>query len=209
MGFDTLHLQNKQTLKDKIKVRETAVLSSNWGILNEITFEIRTRDGRWEKQVRESYDTGDGATVLLYNKTTGKVILTRQFRLPTYLNGNPGGLLTEACAGLLDHDSPEECVIKEAREETGYSISNPEKVFEAYMSPGSVTEIMHFFIAEYTKDQKIGEGGGLEEEQEDIEVVELDFREAWNRVETGKLKDAKTIMLLQHLRLTNILQDFH
>jgi GDP-mannose pyrophosphatase NudK len=202
-------MQKKQTLKDNIKVKETAVLSSNWGILNEITFEIKTRDGRWEEQVRESYDTGDGATVLLYNKTTGKVILTRQFRLPTYLNGNPGGLLTEACAGLLDQDSPEECVIKEAREETGYSISNPEKVFEAYMSPGSVTEIMHFFIAEYTKDQKVGEGGGLEEEQEDIEVVELDFREAWNRVKTGKLKDAKTIMLLQHLRLTNILQDFH
>jgi GDP-mannose pyrophosphatase NudK len=196
-------------LKDNIKVKETAVLSSNWGVLNEITFEIKTRDGRWEEQVRESYDTGDGATVLLYNKTTGKVILTRQFRLPTYLNGNPGGLLTEACAGLLDQDSPEACVIKEAREETGYSISNPEKVFEAYMSPGSVTEIMHFFIAEYTKDQKVGEGGGLEEEQEDIEVVELDFREAWNRVKTGKLKDAKTIMLLQHLRLTNILQDFH
>lgn len=196
-------------MKENIKVKETAVLSSNWGILNEITFEIKTRDGRWEKQVRESYDTGDGATVLLYNKTTGKVILTRQFRLPTYLNGNPGGLLTEACAGLLDQDSPEECVIKEAREETGYSISNPEKVFEAYMSPGSVTEIMHFFIAEYTKDQKVGEGGGLEEEQEDIEVVELDFREAWNRVETGKLKDAKTIMLLQHLRLTNILKDFY
>lgn len=185
------------------------MLSNNWGILNEITFEIKTRDGRWEKQVRESYDTGDGATVLLYNKTNGKVILTRQFRLPTYLNGNPGGLLTEACAGLLDQDSPEECVIKEAREETGYIISNPEKVFEAYMSPGSVTEIMHFFIAEYTIDQKVGEGGGLEDEQEDIEVVELDFKEAWTRVETGELKDAKTIMLLQHLRLTNILQDFH
>ncbi|HSI71284.1 MAG TPA: NUDIX domain-containing protein [Gillisia sp.] len=196
-------------MEDNIKVKETAVLSSNWGILNEITFEIKTSNGQWAKQVRESYDTGDGATVLLYDRSTGKVILTRQFRLPTYLNGNPGGLLTEACAGLLDQDSPEDCVIKEAREETGYKISNPKKVFEAYMSPGSVTEMMHFFIAEYTKEQKVDEGGGLEEEQEDIEVVEMDFKEAWIKVVSGELKDAKTIILLQHLRLTNILQEFH
>lgn len=197
------------TLEDNIKVKETAVLSNNWGILNEITFEIKTSTGQWEEQVRESYDTGDGATVLLYDRTTGKIVLTRQFRLPTYLNGNPGGLLTEACAGLLEKDTPEDCVIKEAREETGYRVSNPQKIFEAYMSPGSVTEIMHFFIAEYSKDRKIDEGGGLQEEQEDIEVVEMEFRDAWNKVETGELKDAKTIILLQHLRLTEILKDFH
>lgn len=196
-------------MEDNIKVKETSILSSSWGILNEITFEIKTSEGRWEKQVRESYDTGDGATVLLYNKATGKVILTRQFRLPTYLNGNPGGYLTEACAGLLEQDSPGECVIKEAREETGYSISNPQKVFAAYMSPGSVTEFMHFFIAEYSPELKVEDGGGVNEEQEDIEVVEIDFKDAWNLVETGELKDAKTIMLLQHLRLTNLLQDFH
>lgn len=194
---------------DNIKVKETAILSSSWGILNEITFEIKTSDGRWETQVRESYDTGDGATVLLYNKTTGKVILTSQFRLPTYLNGNPGGYLTEACAGLLEQDFPEECVIKEAREETGYSISNPQKIFEAYMSPGSVTEIMHFFIAEYTAEDKVDNGGGLDEEQEDIEVLELDFKEVWNMIQTGDIRDAKTIMLLQHLRLSNLLQEFH
>lgn len=196
-------------MEDNIIVKETAVLSSNWGILNEITFEIRTSKGQWEKQVRESYDTGDGATVLLYNMSTGKVILTRQFRLPTYLNGNPGGLLTEACAGLLEQDSPEDCVIKEAKEETGYCISNPQKILEAYMSPGSVTEIMHFFIAEYSNTHKVNEGGGLAEEQEDIEVLEMDFKEAWNKIGTGELKDAKTIMLLQHLRLTNILEKFH
>ncbi len=195
-------------MKDHIKVKETAILSNNWGILNEITFEIKNSDGRWEKQVRESYDTGDGATVLLYNKTTGKIVLTRQFRLPTYLNGNPGGYLTEACAGLLEQDTPEECVIKEALEETGYEISNPKKVFEAYMSPGSVTEIMHFFIAEYSGEQKINNGGGLDDEQEDIEVIELDFREAWKMVETGELRDAKTIMLFQHLKLSNILREF-
>lgn len=192
-------------MEDNIKVKKSEVLSENWGILNEITFDLKTKDGEWEEQVRESYDTGDGATVLLYNRESGKIVLTRQFRLPTYLNGNPGGFLTEACAGLLENDTPEDCVIKEAREETGYRISNPKKVFEAYMSPGSVTEIMHFFIAEYSDKMKVDEGGGLDEEQEDIEVIEMDFTHAWKMVETGELRDAKTIMLLQHLKLENLL----
>lgn len=192
-------------MSDHIKIKKTAVLSNNWGLLNEISFDIKNTKGAWDEQVRESYDTGDGATVLLYNKETKKVILTRQFRLPTYLNGNPGGYLTEACAGLLEQDTPEDCVIKEAREETGYAISNPEKIFDAYMSPGSVTEIMYFYIAEYTDEMKVSEGGGLDDEQEDIEVIELDFEKAWKMVETGILKDAKTIMLLQHLKIKNIL----
>lgn len=192
-------------MSDHIKIKKTAVLSNNWGLLNEISFDIKNTKGVWDEQVRESYDTGDGATVLLYNKETRKVILTRQFRLPTYLNGNPGGYLTEACAGLLEQDTPEDCVIKEAREETGYEISNPEKIFDAYMSPGSVTEIMYFYIAEYTDEMQVSEGGGLDDEQEDIEVIELDFEKAWKMVETGILKDAKTIMLLQHLKIKNIL----
>lgn len=192
-------------MEDKIKVKNSEVLSENWGILTEITFDLKTKDGEWEEQTRESYNTGDGATVLLYNKQTGKIILTRQFRLPTYLNGNPGGLLIEACAGLLENDTPKDCVIKEAKEETGYKISSPQKVFEVYMSPGSVTEIMHFFIAEYSDDMKVNEGGGLDEEQEDIEVIEMEFSEAWKMVKSGELRDAKTIMLLQHLKLEKLL----
>lgn len=192
-------------MEDRIKVSKTETLSNEWGILNKITFELKTTNGEWEKQVRESYDTGDGATVLLYNTLTKKVVLTRQFRLPTYLNGNMGGFLTEACAGLLDQDPPIECVVKEAREETGYDISNPQKIFEAYMSPGSVTEIMHFFIAEYSQKMNVDEGGGVDDEQEDIEVIEMDFNEAWNAVEKGEIKDAKTIMLLQHMKLQKII----
>lgn len=192
-------------MEDKIKIEKTEILSNSWGILNEITFQLKNKDGEWEQQIRESYNTGDGATVLLYNKKTRKVVLTRQFRLPTYLNGNPGGFLIEACAGLLEQDSPTDCVIKEAKEETGYEISNPEKIFEVYMSPGSVTEIMHFFIAEYSDDMKVSEGGGVDEEQEDIQVLEIDFDSVWEMARIGKLKDAKTLMLLQHLKLQKIM----
>ena len=192
-------------MKDNIKIKETAVLSNKWGLLNEITFDYKNRNGDWETITRESYDTGDGATVLLYNRENKTVVLTRQFRLPTYLNGNKGGMLTEACAGLLDQDFPEECVVKEAEEETGYKITNPTKIFEAYMSPGSLTEIMHFFVAEYSYENKVGEGGGLEEEHEDIQVLEWEFKEVWDKYLKGEIKDAKTIMLLQHLKLQNIM----
>lgn len=194
-----------QNLDDNIRIKKTAVLSNNWALLNEITFDYKRKDGNWDTLTRESYDTGDGATVLLYNPATKKIILTRQFRLPTYLNGNRGGFLTEACAGLLDQKSPKECVIEEAEEETGYRIKNPQKIFEAYMSPGSVTELMHFFIAEYSAGMKVAEGGGLQEEQEDIEVIEVDFEEAWKMVMAGELKDAKTIMLLQQLKLQELI----
>ncbi len=134
-----------------------------------------------------------------------KIILTRQFRLPTFLNGNPGGMLTEVCAGLLEQDSPEDCVIKEALEETGYSISNPVKVCEAYMSPGSVTEIMHLFIAEFNEEMKENEGGGLEDENEDIRVIIMDFSQAWEMAKNGEIKDAKTIILMQHLKLQHLM----
>lgn len=189
----------------KVKILQTEILSNNWYTLNKITFEKTNSNGSVQTQSREAYDRGNGATILLYNKDLNTVILTRQFRLPTYINGNPDGMLIETCAGLLDNDNPEECIKRETEEETGYKISKVEKVFESYMSPGSVTEILHFFIAEYSKEMKTTDGGGLEEEGEDIEVLELPFDEALTMIDTGAIKDAKTIMLLQHIRIKNIL----
>ncbi|WP_347218935.1 GDP-mannose pyrophosphatase NudK [Chryseobacterium sp.] len=188
-----------------ITILKTDILSDNWYTLNKVTFTIRKKDGTTETQSREAYDRGNGAVILLYNKTSGTIILTRQFRLPTYINGNTSGMLIEACAGLLDNDNPEDCIKRETEEETGYKISKVEKVFEAYMSPGSVTEILHFFIAEYSSEMKITDGGGLEDEGEQIEVLELTFDEALIMIDSGEIKDAKTIMLLQHLRMKGIL----
>lgn len=189
----------------RIKILKTEILSDNWYTLNKVTFNIQKKDGTTETQSREAYDRGNGAVILLYNTTTNTVILTRQFRLPTYINGNTTGMLIEACAGLLDNDNPEDCIKRETEEETGYKISKVEKVFEAYMSPGSVTEILHFFIAEYSNEMKITNGGGLEEEGENIEVLELSFDKALTMIDSGEVKDAKTIMLLQYLRLKGIL----
>jgi nudix-type nucleoside diphosphatase (YffH/AdpP family) len=189
----------------KVNIEKTEILSDNWYVLKKITFNIQKKDGTVEKQSREAYDRGNGAVILLYNKASNTVILTRQFRLPTFINGNSTGMLIEACAGLLDNDNPEECIKRETEEETGYKISKVEKIYEAYMSPGSVTEILHFFIAEYSTEMKIADGGGLEDEGENIEVLELPFDEALTMIDSGEIKDAKTIMLLQHLRLKNIL----
>src|SRR6185503_16587204 len=158
------------------------------------------KDGSVQTQTREAYDRGNGATILLYNKEQGTVILTRQFRLPTFINGNSDGLLIEACAGLLDKDNPEECIRRETEEETGYRISEVRKIFEAYMSPGSVTEILYFFVAEYNRSMKQHEGGGIEHEQEDIEVLELKFDQALQMIGSGEIKDGKTIMLLQYAK---------
>jgi nudix-type nucleoside diphosphatase (YffH/AdpP family) len=188
-----------------IHIEKTEILSDNWYTLKKVTFNIQKKDGSTETQSREAYDRGNGAVILLYNKISNTVILTRQFRLPTYINGNSTGMLIEACAGLLDNDNPEECIKRETEEETGYKISKVEKIFEAYMSPGSVTEILHFFVAEYSKEMKITNGGGLEDEGEDIEVLELAFNEALSMIDSGEIKDAKTIMLLQYIRLKNIL----
>jgi nudix-type nucleoside diphosphatase (YffH/AdpP family) len=182
----------------KVKILENEVLSDNWYTLRKITFEYQKKDGAWETQSREAYDRGNGATILLYNKENRTVILTNQFRMPTYINGNETGMLIEACAGLLDLDNPEDCIRRETEEETGYKVHHVRKVFEAYMSPGSVTEILHFFVAEYSKDMKISEGGGLEHDQENIEVLELPFDEALQMMENGQIKDGKTIMLLQY-----------
>ncbi|WP_312766985.1 GDP-mannose pyrophosphatase NudK [Epilithonimonas sp.] len=190
---------------DKVKILKTEILSDNWYTLNKVTFEYQKKDGTLETQSREAYDRGNGATILLYNKESKTVILTKQFRLPTYINGNEDGMMIEACAGLLDKDNPEDCIRKETEEELGYEISDVKKVFEVYMSPGSVTEILYFFIAEYSKSMKVNDGGGLAEEQEEIEVLELDIDEALEMIDSGEIKDAKTIMLLQHVRLKGIL----
>ncbi|TQI71299.1 nudix-type nucleoside diphosphatase (YffH/AdpP family) [Gramella sp. Hel_I_59] len=187
--------------QERVDNLEIEILSDNWYTLKKVNFDFRKNDGNWERQSREAYDRGNGAAILLYNLEKKTVILTRQFRMPTFLNGNSSGIMIEVCAGLLDQDSAEDCIRRETQEETGYEISNVEKVFEAYMSPGSVTEIVHFFIAEYHEDMKISEGGGVAEEQEDIEVLELKFYDALKMIKTGKIKDGKTIMLLQHLQL--------
>ncbi len=190
---------------DKVKLLSTEILSNNWYTLKKVTYEFVKNNGHKEIQSREAYDRGNGAAILLYNKEEQTVILTRQFRLPTYINGNASGMLIEACAGLLDNDNPEDCIRRETEEETGFKITDIRKVFEAYMSPGSVTEILYFFVAEYNKGMKVNAGGGIDHEQEDIEVLELAIEEALRMVETGEIKDAKTIMLLQYVRLKGLL----
>ncbi|MEZ4859274.1 MAG: GDP-mannose pyrophosphatase NudK [Flavobacteriaceae bacterium] len=187
-----------------IKIKNTQVLSNNWYTLNKITYDFQKKDGTWETQVREAYDRGNGAVILLYNKVKRTVILTQQFRLPTYINGNESGMMIEACAGLLDADNPEDCIKRETEEETGYKITEVQKLFQAYMSPGSVTEILHFFAAEYHNDMKVSDGGGVEDEHENIEVLELDFDTAYGMIETGKINDAKTMILLQYAKIKSL-----
>ncbi|NLR66822.1 GDP-mannose pyrophosphatase NudK [Chitinophaga varians] len=189
----------------KAKIIDTTVLSDNWYTLKKVTYEYLKRNGALEIQSREAYDRGNGAVILLYNKAQQTVILTRQFRMPTFINGNADGMLIEACAGLLDKSNPEECIRREAEEETGYRITDVKKIFEAYMSPGSVTEILYFFVAAYDSSMKINDGGGLEHEQEEIEVLEIPFREALQMMSDGRIRDGKTIMLLQYAQLHQLL----
>lgn len=189
---------------DRVKIVDTKILSDNWYILKKLTYEYFKKDGSKQTQTREVYDRGNGATILLYNKELGTVILTRQFRLPSFVNGNETGMLIEACAGLLDNDNPEDCIKKETEEETGYKVKDVRKIFEAYMSPGSVTEILHFFVAEYSSAMKVTEGGGLDHEEENIEVLEIGIDAAMKMIETGEIKDGKTIMLLQYIKLQNL-----
>lgn len=184
---------------------EKTLLSDNWYTLNKFSFELKGHSGQWQHQEREVYDRGNGATILLYNIEKKTVVLTRQFRMPTYVNGNHDGMLIESCAGLLDQDNPEVCIKRETEEETGFKVERVKKVFEAYMSPGSVTEMLYFFIAEYSDSMKVSDGGGLEHEQENIEVLELDFQLACSMMESGEIKDGKTIMLLQYAKLNGLL----
>ena len=188
----------------KISIVKREILSDNWYVLNKITFDYTKTNGEVQRQEREAYDRGNGSTILLYNREQGTVVLTRQFRMPTYLNGNESGMMIEACAGLLEEDNAEDCIRKETEEETGYKIKDVKKVFEAYMSPGSVTEILYFFVAEYEKNMKVNEGGGTDEE-EDIQVLEIPFEQALKQIETGEINDAKTIMLLQYAQINKLL----
>jgi len=188
----------------KVKINTIKNLSNDWYKLDKVDFDYQTKDGTWQNQKRESYDRGDGACILLYNPSEKKVILTRQFRMPSYLNGNNDGMMIEVCAGLLDEDDPVTCIKKEAEEETGYRINEPKKVFEIYSTPGAVTEKIHYFIAEYSSDMKISEGGGLEEETEEIEVIEIDLNKAIEMISTGEICDAKTIILLQYAELNKL-----
>jgi len=188
-----------------IKILESEVLSDNWYLLRKVSFARMRPDGSFLFQTREAYDRGNGAVILLYNRAGGTVILTRQFRLPTYINGNETGMLIEACAGLLEKENAEETIKRETEEETGYQLSTVQKVMEAYMSPGSVTEILYFFVAEYSSNMKVSKGGGLAEEEEDIEVLEMSFVRAVEMIKTGEIKDGKTIMLLQYAQINNLL----
>lgn len=193
-------------MNSKVKNVKKVLLSDNWYTLNKIVFDYQMPNGDWVKQEREAYDRGNGAAVMLYNKEKQTVVLVSQFRMPTYLNGNESGMLIEACAGLLDGDDPETCVIKEAEEESGFRVSKVEKVFESYMSPGAVTEVLYFYIAAYDDGNKVSLGGGLAEEQEDITVLEVDFEKALTMISTGEIKDAKTIMLLQYLKIHGLME---
>jgi len=188
----------------KIDIRKTEILSDNHYLLKKVTFDYAIGK-KSDTQSREVYDRGNGACVLLYNKEYGTVVLIRQFRLPTYLNENETGMMIEVCAGLIEDADPAETVRREAIEETGYHISKVEKAFASYMSPGAVTEILHCFVAEYTKDMKQSEGGGLDAEQEHIQVLEIPFAEALEMVKTGAISDAKTIMLLQYAQINRLL----
>ncbi|KIZ48823.1 GDP-mannose pyrophosphatase [Pseudomonas oryzihabitans] len=185
----------------RIRIQQVETLSQDWGLLKKTTFDYLRRDGSWQRQTRETYDRGNGATILLYDRERRTVLLIRQFRLPTLGNGLDDGLLVETPAGLLDAAAPEARIKAEVEEETGYRLDNVQHLFDAFMSPGSVTELLHFFAGEYRAEQRIADGGGLHEEGEDIELLELPFDEALAMARDGRLLDGKTIMLLQYAAL--------
>ncbi|MCW2483752.1 GDP-mannose pyrophosphatase NudK [Candidatus Symbiopectobacterium sp. NZEC135] len=187
-----------------MRIQNCQILSDDWYTLKKYTFDLQRRDGEWQRQHREVYDRGNGATILLYNRQQRTVVLTRQFRFPTYVNGYHGFLI-ETAAGLLDNMDPESRIKAEAEEETGYRITNVQKVFEAFMSPGSVTEKLFFFIAEYRAHDRAGFGGGIKAEGEDIEVLEMPLEQALEAIDSGLIADGKTIMLLQYIALKGIL----
>ncbi|GEM49727.1 NUDIX domain-containing protein [Deinococcus cellulosilyticus] len=191
-------------LAERIRLKEVKTLSEDWSVLRKNTLEFLRQDGTWQTQTRETYDRGNGATILLYNRKQQTVILTRQFRYPAFVNGCPD-LLVETPAGLLDEADPEACICREVKEETGYHLEKAQKIFEAFSSPGSVTEKLHYFVAEYDPASRESSGGGLKEEGEEIEVLELPFSEALHMIEMGKIVDAKTILLLQYAKAQGLL----
>ena len=191
--------------RDRVRIVDTTVLSDDWYTLRKVTFDFLRRDGTWQRQSRETYDRGNGATILLHDPETGNVILTRQFRMPVFVNGHDG-MLIETAAGLLDHASPEERIRLEAEEETGYRVRDVRKVFEAYMSPGSVTEKLYFYLGEYDASMRVDDGGGVAAEGEDVEVLEVSLEAALQMIQDGTIADGKTIMLLQHAALLGLTQ---
>ena len=193
-------------MEDRIRIKEVKVLADDWSILKKTTLEIRRQDGSWQTVNRETYDRGNGATILLFNREQKSVLLTRQFRFPAFVNGCEDGMLIEACAGLLEKDDPESAIRRETEEETGYRLGPVTKLFAAYMSPGSVTEKVHFFAAPYTPAQRKSAGGGVVDHGEEIELVELGLDQALQMIESGEIQDGKTIMLLQHAKLKGLVE---
>ncbi len=187
-------------------IKET-LLSNKWKPLKLFSYDYKRSDGKTDRQVREVYDKGDGAAVFLYNKSTKKVLLTKQFRMPAFINGLQTGIVTEVPAGMLDADDPETCILREIEEETGYRIPSVKKVSDCFMTPGAVTEITHMFVAEYTDKMKVAKGGGLTTEQEDIIVFEMSFDEVKRSVENNEIRDAKTLILLQYAWIHNLLEN--
>ncbi|MGA7392289.1 MAG: NUDIX domain-containing protein [Terrimicrobiaceae bacterium] len=185
-------------MTQRIRIRDVTVLSDDWYLLKKTTFDFRRSDGRWQTLSRETYDRGNGAVVLLINSERQTLVLTRQFRFPAFVNGLADGMLLEACAGLLDSDDPEEAIRREVEQETGFRIGTPRKLCELYMSPGSVTEKLFFFVAEYDFENRVSSGGGDHREGEDIEIVELTFDQAFVMAARGEILDAKTLILLQN-----------
>ncbi|WP_232315581.1 NUDIX domain-containing protein [Aquincola tertiaricarbonis] len=195
---------NEDTMGGRVRILEERVLSDDWYLLKKTRFAYRRRDGSWQEQQRETYDRGNGAALLLFDPRRRTVVLTRQFRFPAYVNGCADGMLIEACAGLLDGEDALTAIRREAQEETGYAVRAPRKIFEAFMSPGSVTERLHFFMADYAPQDRVGAGGGDAREGEDIEVLELELAEALQMVADGRIADGKTIMLLQYAALAGL-----
>ena len=190
----------------QVEIKNTKILSDEHYTLKKLEYSLKQSNGTWDEQSRQVFDHGNAVTVLLYNKEQRTVILTKQFRIATYINGNASGMLVEACAGLLEeNEDPDETVKREVKEETGYEIKEIKKIYEAYTSAGSLTELLHFYVAPYNKDQRVNEGGGLKEEGEDIKVMEVAFDDAWRMAESGEMKDAKTIMLLQYALLNQLI----
>ncbi|MER9231740.1 NUDIX domain-containing protein [Mesorhizobium sp. M0622] len=190
-------------MEDRIRIRSEEVLSDEWAVLKKTVFDYRRRDGKWETHTRQTYDRGDGAVILPFDPQRSTVLLVRQFRYPAYVTGH-GEPLIEACAGLLDEDDPETCIRKEAEEELGYRLKDVQRLFSPYMSPGSVTERLWFFVARYSPADRVSDGGGAHDEGEDIEVLEMPLDEALAGIHNGSIIDAKTIILIQHLKLNPI-----
>jgi nudix-type nucleoside diphosphatase (YffH/AdpP family) len=193
-------------IAEHVRIRSVRVLSDDWYVLKKTTFDLLRHDGSWQTLSRETYDRGNGAVALLYNRQRRTVVFVRQFRYPALVNGHPDGFLIEACAGLLDNEAPDACMQREVEEETGYRVENLTRVFDVYMSPGSVTEKLFFYVGEYKTSSTPGSGGGEKAEGEDIEVLEIPFERALQMIRSGEIQDAKTIMLLLYLQTSGIFE---